>query len=81
MINKDTIQDTLGGAIGGGTFAVKKAIEVAGGGFDWSHFSQEMVEDLGGAVISVTAGFFLMKLWRFLFPDKKKDDVQTKQTK
>ena len=76
MIDKERIQDTIGGIIGGGTFAVKKAIEVANTGFDWGHFSQEVIEDLSGAVISVTVGFFLMKLWRKIFPEKKDDAVK-----
>ena len=45
--------------------------------FDFSHFSQEVIEDLSGAVISVTVGFFLMKLWRKMFPENK-NDVSTK---
>jgi hypothetical protein len=76
MIERERIQDTIGGAIGGGTFAIKKAVEVAKTGFDWDHFSQEMIEDLSGAIISVTVGFFLMKLWRNIFPEKKSDAVK-----
>ncbi len=76
MIERERIQDTIGGAIGGGTFAIKKAVEVAKTGFDWGHFSQEMIEDLSGAIISVTVGFFLMKLWRNIFPEKKSDAVK-----
>jgi len=77
MIDKERIQDTLGAVIGGGSFAVTKAYEVASTGFDFLHFSQEVIEDLSGAVISVTVGFFLMKLWRKMFPENK-NDVSTK---
>lgn len=71
MIDKERIHDTVGAVIGGSTFAAQKAVEVAQNGFDWSHFSQEMVESLSGTLISVTVGFFLMKLWRKMFPEKK----------
>ena len=70
MIDKERIQDTVGAAIGLATFATNK---VASNSFDWTHLSQEIVEDLLGAVISVTVGFFLMKLWRKMFPEKKND--------
>ena len=68
MIEREKIQDTIGAMIGVSSFAVKKVVEA---GFNWSHYSQEMIEDLSGAVISVTVGFFLMKLWRKMFPEKK----------
>ncbi len=77
MIDKEIIKDTAGAVIGFGTFAVKKGVDTVANGFDWEHFNQEVVEDITGALISVTVGFFLMKLWRNLFPDKKKEDGNT----
>lgn len=78
MIEKEVIKDTVGAVIGFGAFAVKKGVDTVSNGFDWEHFNQEVVEDVTGALISVTVGFFLMKLWRNLFPDKKKENVQPK---
>ena len=68
MIERERIQDTIGAVIGGGSFAVKKVVDA---GFNWSHFSQEVIEDISGAFISVVVGFFLMKFLRKLFPEKK----------
>jgi hypothetical protein len=67
MIDRERIQDTTGAILGAGAFSLKKVSE----GFDWSHFNQEVIEDLMGAIISVSVGFFLMRIYRKLWPEKK----------
>jgi len=73
-MNHGIVKDTIGVVLGAGAFAAKKANE----GFNWNHFNQEMIEDVFGAIISVTVGFVLMRVYRGLFPNKKKEDVKSK---
>ena len=72
----ERLQDTLGAAISGGSFIVREGLEKVSNGFDWNSYGQEIIEDLTGAVISVTVGFFLMRAYRKWF---KRTENETKQ--
>jgi len=69
-MDNDTIKDSIGIAFGGGAYVIRTALEKAQSGFDWYGYGQEVLEDITGAFISVTIGFFLMRLYRKIFKSK-----------
>ena len=66
-----------GAAIGAGSWSIKTIFEKIIYGVDFAQYKQEILEDVTGAIISVTVGYFLMRFYKGIFKNKKDENTGT----